>query len=200
MAKIKNKEEVSNEMADLLDFNDQNIEVDEPIENDTFSREQMIAEEMQIKDVEEEKEELKHFDIIEKIKNIEKYFNEIDDYFDNISAYQSQNDEYISDLLHYMEVSEFTQASALKFVKLLKEKRIKRRTLNNDWEIKRVFDSGRQRFSAGTDQRNMFMASLYKKEKELSYPYNPRQISFEEIDKLIEVKRGRKSKKEEELV
>ena len=99
-----------------------------------------------------------------------------------------------------MEVSEFTQASALKFVKLLKEKRIKRRTLNNDWEIKRVFDSGRQRFSAGTDQRNMFMASLYKKEKELSYPYNPRQISFEEIDKLIEVKRGRKSKKEEELV
>lgn len=200
MAKIKNKEEVSNEMADLLDFNDQNIEVDEPIENDTFSREQMIAEEMQIKEVEEEKEELKHFDIIEKIKNIEKYFNEIDDYFDNISAYQSQNDEYISDLLHYMEVSEFTQASALKFVKLLKEKRIRRRTLNNDWEIKRVFDSGRQRFSAGTDQRNMFMASLYKKEKELSYPYNPRQISFEEIDKLIEVKRGRKSKKEEELV
>lgn len=200
MAKIKNKEEVSNEMADLLDFNDQNIEVDEPIENDTFSREQMIAEEMQIKEVEEEKEELKHFDIIEKIRNIEKYFNEIDDYFDNISAYQSQNDEYISDLLHYMEVSEFTQASALKFVKLLKEKRIKRRTLNNDWEIKRVFDSGRQRFSAGTDQRNMFMASLYKKEKELSYPYNPRQISFEEIDKLIEVKRGRKSKKEEELV
>lgn len=200
MAKIKNKEEVSNEMADLLDFNDQNIEVDEPIENDTFSREQMIAEEMQIKEVEEEKEELKHFDIIEKIRNIEKYFNEIDDYFDNISAYQSQNDEYISDLLHYMEVSEFTQASALKFVKLLKEKRIRRRTLNNDWEIKRVFDSGRQRFSAGTDQRNMFMASLYKKEKELSYPYNPRQISFEEIDKLIEVKRGRKSKKEEELV
>ena len=85
MVKIKNKEEVSNEMADLLDFNDQNIEVDEPIENDTFSREQMIAEEMQIKEVEEEKEELKHFDIIEKIRNIEKYFNEIDDYFDNIS-------------------------------------------------------------------------------------------------------------------
>lgn len=198
MVKTKKKDEVSNEMANLLDFNDQNIEVDEPIENDTFSREQMIKEEMQIEDNIDK--ENKHFEIIEKIKNIEEYFNEIDDYFDNISAYQSQNDEYISDLLHYMEVSEFTQASALKFVKLLKEKRIKRRTLNNDWEIKRVFDSGRQRFSAGTDQRNMFMASLYKKEKELSYPYNPRQISFEEIDKLIEVKRGRKSKKEEELV
>lgn len=198
MVKAKNKDEVSNEMANLLDFNDQNTEVNEPIENDTFSREQMIKEEMQITD--DDEKENKHFEIIEKIKNIEEYFNEIDDYFDNISAYQSQNDEYISDLLHYMEVSEFTQASALKFIKLLKEKRIRRRTLNNDWEIKRVFDSGRQRFSAGTDQRNIFMASLYKKEKELSYPYNPRQISFEEIDKLIEVKRGRKSKKEEELV
>ena len=198
MVKAKNKDEVSNEVANLLDFNDQNTEVNEPIENDTFSREQMIKEEMQIAD--DDEKENKHFEIIEKIKNIEEYFNEIDDYFDNISAYQSQNDEYISDLLHYMEVSEFTQASALKFIKLLKEKRIRRRTLNNDWEIKRVFDSGRQRFSAGTDQRNIFMASLYKKEKELSYPYNPRQISFEEIDKLIEVKRGRKSKKEEELV
>lgn len=196
MVKAKNKDEVSNEMANLLDFNDQNIEVNEPIENDTFSREQMIKEEMQITD--DDEKENKHFEIIEKIKNIEEYFNEIDDYFDNISAYQSQNDEYISDLLHYMEVSEFTQASALKFIKLLKEKRIRRRTLNNDWEIKRVFDSGRQRFSAGTDQRNIFMASLYKKEKELSYPYNPRQISFDEIDKLIEVKRGRKSKKDKE--
>ena len=114
----------------------------------------------------------------------------------SISSYQSQNDEYISDLLHYMEVNEFTQASALKFVKLLKEKRIKRRTLNNDWEIKRVFDSGRQRFSAGTDQREMFMSSLYKKEKELSYPYNPRQVNFDEIDQLIAVKRGRKAKEE----
>ena len=196
MVKAKNKDEVSNEMANLLDFNDQNTEVNEPIENDTFSREQMIKEEMQITD--DDEKENKHFEIIEKIKNIDEYFNEIDDYFDNISAYQSQNDEYISDLLHYMEINEFTQASALKFVKLLKEKRIKRRTLNNDWEIKRVFDSGRQRFSAGTDQRNIFMASLYKKEKELSYPYNPRQISFDEIDKLIEVKRGRKSKKDKE--
>lgn len=160
---------------------------------DTLSREEMIKEEMEIK-----KEEPKHFEIIEKIRDIEKNFNEVDEYFDNISSYQSQNDEYISDLLHYMEVNEFTQASALKFVKLLKEKRLKRRTLNNDWEIKRVFDSGRQRFSAGVDQRNMFMASLYKKERELSHPYNPRQVEFDEIDQLISVKRGRKSKKEKE--
>lgn len=140
-------------------------------------------------------EEPKHFEIIEKIKNIEKYFNEVDEYFDNISSYQSQNDEYISDLLHYMEVHDFTQASALKFINLLKEKRLRRRTLNNDYEIKRVFDSGRNRF-AMYNSREMFMASLYKKERELSHPYNPRQVEFEEIDQLISVKRGRKSKEE----
>lgn len=140
-------------------------------------------------------EEPKHFEIIEKIKNIEKYFNEVDEYFDNISSYQSQNDEYISDLLHYMEVHDFTQASALKFINLLKEKRLRRRTLNNDYEIKRVFDSGRNRF-AMYNSREMFMASLYKKERESSHPYNPRQVEFEEIDQLISVKRGRKAKEE----
>ena len=186
-------------MAEILGNNA--VEMEEEPNEDTFSNDEIekaIAEEM--KTNKDKEEEPKHFEIIEKIKKIETYFNEIDEYFDNISSYQSQNDEYISDLLHYMEVNEFTQASALKFVKLLKEKRIKRRTLNNDWEIKRVFDSGRQRFSAGTDQREMFMSSLYKKEKELSYPYNPRQVSFDEIDQLIAVKRGRKSKKEEELI
>lgn len=187
--------EVADEVKELLRGNIDN----ETENNDNLS---IIDNEEDSEDIEEmetnndKEEEPKHFEIIEKIKKIETYFNEIDEYFDNISSYQSQNDEYISDLLHYMEVNEFTQASALKFVKLLKEKRIKRRTLNNDWEIKRVFDSGRQRFSAGTDQREMFMSSLYKKEKELSYPYNPRQVSFDEIDQLIAVKRGRKSKKE----
>ena len=191
----KKNNEVSDEMAEILGNNAVEME-GEPNEY-TFSNDeikQALAEEMETN--KDKEEEPKHFEIIEKIKKIETYFNEIDEYFDNISSYQSQNDEYISDLLHYMEVNEFTQASALKFVKLLKEKRIKRRTLNNDWEIKRVFDSGRQRFSAGTDQREMFMSSLYKKEKELSYPYNPRQVSFDEIDQLIAVKRGRKSKEE----
>ena len=195
----KKNNEVSDEMAEILGNNA--VEMEEEPNEVTFSNDEIdkaIAEEMETN--KDKEEEPKHFEIIEKIKKIETYFNEIDEYFDNISSYQSQNDEYISDLLHYMEVNEFTQASALKFVKLLKEKRIKRRTLNNDWEIKRVFDSGRQRFSAGTDQREMFMSSLYKKEKELSYPYNPRQVSFDEIDQLIAVKRGRKSKKEEELV
>lgn len=154
--------------------------------------EKAIEEEMQVK----ENKENKHFEIIEKIRNIEKYFDEIDEYFENISSYQSENDEYISDLLHFMEQNEFTQASALKFINLLKEKRIKRRTLNYDWEIKRVFDTGRSKF-ATYNNRKMFMADLYKKEKELLHPYKPRQISFDEIDQLISVKRGRKAKKEE---
>lgn len=194
----KNNNEVSDEMAEIL--GDNAVEIEKEPNKDTFSSDgidikKAIEEEMETNKKEKD-EEPKHFEIIEKIKKIETYFNEIDEYFDNISSYQSQNDEYISDLLHYMEVNEFTQASALKFVKLLKEKRLKRRTLNNDWEIKRIFDSGRDRF-ARYNQREMFMASLYKKEKELSYPYNPRQVNFDEIDKLIAVKRGRKSKKEE---
>lgn len=186
----KANNEVADEVKELLGQNDNETENNEDLS--------VIVNEEEDNDIEEmetENEEPKHFEIIEKIKNIEKYFNEIDEYFDNISSYQSQNDEYISDLLHYMEQHEFTQASALKFINLLKEKRLKRRTLNNDYEIKRVFDSGRQRF-AMYNSREMFMASLYKKERELSHPYNPRQIEFDEIDKMIEVKRGRKKAEE----
>lgn len=184
------KEEVADEMEELLQkFQDNTIKLEEV----DYDEQEGNVEEKE----ENIEEEPKHFKIIEKIKKIEKYFNEVDEYFENISSYQSQNDEYLSDLLHYAEQHKFTQASALKFVNLLKEKRIKRKTLNNDWEIKRVFDTGRNRFSM-YNQREMFMASLYKKEKELSYPYNPRQISFEEIDELISVKRDRKSKEKEE--
>ena len=183
--------EVADEVKELLGENIDN----ETENNDNLSlidnEDNEDIEEMEI----ENEEEPKHFEIIEKIKNIEKYFNEIDEYFENISSYQSQNDEYISDLLHYMEVHDFTQASALKFINLLKEKRIRRRTLNNDYEIKRVFDSGRNRF-AMYNSREIFMASLYKKERELSHPYNPRQVPFDEIDHLIEGKRGRKPKEE----
>lgn len=181
--------EVADEVKELLGQTDNETENEEDL-SVIVNEEENDTEEM-----ETENEEPKHFEIIEKIKNIEKYFNEIDEYFDNISSYQSQNDEYISDLLHYMEQHEFTQASALKFINLLKEKRLKRRTLNNDYEIKRVFDSGRQRF-AMYNSREMFMASLYKKERELSHPYNPRQVPFDEIDHLIEGKRGRKPKEE----
>lgn len=186
--KIKN--EVDTEMEELLHKFEENTIKIEDIEEEKQQEEEI--------DIDKEENEIKHFEIIEKIKKIETYFNEVDEYFENISSYQSQNDEYLSDLLHYAEQHEFTQASALKFVNLLKEKRLRRRTLNNDWEIKRVFDTGRNRFSM-YNQREMFMASLYKKEKELSYPYNPRQISFEEIDELISVKRGRKSKEKEEM-
>lgn len=185
----KANNEVADEVKELLGETDNETEKEEDLS--------VIVneEETDIEEMETENEEPKHFEIIEKIKNIEKYFNEIDEYFDNISSYQSQNDEYISDLLHYMEQHEFTQASALKFINLLKEKRLKRRTLNNDYEIKRVFDSGRQRF-AMYNSREMFMASLYKKERELSHPYNPRQVEFDDIDHLIEGKRGRKPKEE----
>ena len=181
--------EVADEVKELLG------QTDNETENEEDLSVIVNEEEIDIEEMETENEEPKHFEIIERIKNIEKYFNEIDEYFDNISSYQSQNDEYISDLLHYMEQHEFTQASALKFINLLKEKRLRRRTLNNDYEIKRVFDSGRQRF-AMYNSREMFMASLYKKERELSHPYNPRQVLFDEIDHLIEGKRGRKPKEE----
>ena len=84
--------EVADEVKELLEENIDN----ETENNDNLS---LIDNKKNSEDIEEmetkNEEEPKHFEIIEKIKNIEKYFNEVDEYFDNISSYQSQNDEYI---------------------------------------------------------------------------------------------------------
>jgi len=155
-----------------------------------------LINENEIDEKEEEREEIGHLEIINQIEEVRKKFDEIDDYFNNLSFLQSQNDEYIQDLLHYVENHDFTQATALKFVELLKEKRRTRRKLNNDFEIKKQFDMNRNKFALG-NQRVMAMASLYKKEKDLNKQYKERVISFSELDELISSK---KKKKSEEVV
>lgn len=180
MSRPRKEQEVADEVKELLSQSSE----EENNENN-------------LKEENEDTKKEEHFDIVNKIADLNKNFNEIDEYFNNLSSFQSQNDEYLSDLLHYVETHEFTQASALKFLSLLKEKRLKRRKLNNDYEIKKAFDSGRNRFTF-YEQREMFMNSIYKKERELSHSYNPRQVSFEEIDQLIAVKRGRKTKEDSE--
>lgn len=155
-----------------------------------------LTNENEIDEKEERGEEIEHFEIINQIEEVRQKFDKIDDYFNNLSFLQSQNDEYIQDLLHYVENHDFTQATALKFVELLKEKRRIRRKLNNDFEIKRQFDTNRNKFAIG-NQRVMAMASLYKKEKDLNKQYKERIISFSELDELISSK---KKKKNEEIV
>lgn len=135
-------------------------------------------------DLEEPQENIKHFELVEQIINTSQSLNDLDEYLSSISDRQSQNDLYISDLLHFVENYTFTPKQAQKFVNILKEKRIERRKLNCDWEIKKVYDNGRQRFGY-ENQRDIFMAGIYKKEKELSYPYNYRVVTPEEIEKLI---------------
>ena len=155
-----------------------------------------LTNENKIDEKEERGEEIEHFEIINQIEEVRQKFDKIDDYFNNLSFLQSQNDEYIQDLLHYVENHDFTQATALKFVELLKEKRRTRRKLNNDFEIKKQFDMNRNKFALG-NQRVMAMASLYKKEKDLNKQYKERIISFSELDELISSK---KKKKNEEVV
>lgn len=145
----------------------------------------------------EEKEE--HFEIVNKIAQLRQSFDDLDNYFNSLSELQSENDEIIQDLLHYAEDHKFTPASALKFVNLLKEKRLRRRRLNYDYEIKKTFDNGRNRF-AMANQREMSMADIYKAEKRLLYSYNYRRMTEEDINVAIEVKRGRHKKDDEDEI
>lgn len=128
--------------------------------------------------------ENEHFSLVEQITDINEGLNTLDTYMNSISDLQSQNDLFISDLLHFVEDYEFTPKKALKFVNILKEKRLERRKLNNEWEIKKVYDNGKQRFTYDS-QRDIFLNSIYKKEKELKSPYRYRVATQEEIEEMI---------------
>lgn len=137
-------------------------------------------------------ENQKHFEMVQKIAKINEELNEIDEYFDNLNGSLSEVELYISDLLHYVENNNFTPQQAVKFLNLLKKKRLERRKIKQDIVIKSNFDNIRNKFSF-YDQRKIAMTQFFRKEKELMSEYNPRKISVVELREMITGKRGRKS-------
>ena len=137
-------------------------------------------------------ENQKHFEMVQKIAKINEELNEIDEYFDNLNGSLSEVELYISDLLHYVENNNFTPQQAVKFLNLLKKKRLERRKIKQDIVIKSNFDNIRNKFSF-YDQRKIAMTQFFRKEKELMSEYNPRKISVVELKEMITGKRGRKS-------
>ena len=79
------------------------------------------------------------------ILGIAEQLKDLDDYFDELPNLQSQVDEELSDLLHYIESNDLTPKQSVKMIKLLQQKRLVRRGLCNDYEIKRVYNTHRNR-------------------------------------------------------
>lgn len=139
---------------------------------------------------EEEKEEevvekeIVYTPIVMQILGINEQLADLDDYFNELPNLQSQIDEELSDLLHYIENNDLTPKQSTKMIKLLKQKRTVRRGLCNDYEIKKVYNTHKGKLAIDT-QRPFFLSEIHKKVKELNSTYKSRQLSDEQIKELI---------------
>ena len=139
---------------------------------------------------EEEKEEevvekdIVYTPIVMQILGINEQLEDLDNYFNELPNLQSQIDEELSDLLHYIENNDLTPKQSTKMVKLLKQKRMVRRGLCNDYEIKKIYNTHKGKLAI-EKQRTFFLSEIYKKAKELNSTYKSRQLSDEQIKELI---------------
>ena len=85
--------------------------------------------------------EIVYTPIVMQILGINEQLADLDDYFNELPNLQSQIDEELSDLLHYIENNDLTPKQSTKMIKLLKQKRMVRRGLCNDYEIKKVYNA-----------------------------------------------------------
>lgn len=131
-----------------------------------------------------EEEKITLSPIITQILNVSDELKILDEYFEELPSLQSKIDEELSDLLHYIENNSLTPKQSTKMVKLLQEKRLIRRSLCNDYEIKKVYNSHKNKMTMD-GQRQFFLNEIYKKAKELNRKYRNRRLEDEEIKGLL---------------
>lgn len=148
---------------------------------------------------EEEKEEeivekeIVYTPIVMQILGINEQLADLDNYFNELPNLQSQIDEELSDLLHYIENNQLTPKQSTKMIKLIQQKRLVRRGLLKDYEMKKVYNTYKGKMTIDT-QRDFFLMEIYKKAKELNSQYRYRQFGIDKEDTL-----ERKTKAEEEI-
>ena len=137
---------------------------------------------------EEEKEEeevvekeIVYTPIVMQILGINEQLADLDDYFNELPNLQSQIDEELSDLLHYIENNDLTPKQSTKMIKLLKQKRMVRRGLCNDYEIKKTYSTHRNKLAIET-QRPFFLMEIRKTTKKLNQQYRYRRFGLDADD------------------
>ena len=125
--------------------------------------------------------------LVKKILKIQDELQEIDDYFNELPNLQSKVDEELSDLLHYIENNSLTPKQSAKMIKLIHKKRLERRSLLNDYEIKKVYNENRNKISIDS-QRPFFISAISSRVKDLGNAYKNRRFTEKEILNILKEK------------
>lgn len=135
--------------------------------------------------------------LINKIHEVTKLLDEIDEMIKTQPMALQLVDHKLSDLYHLIENNELSDEASIKVVKEIHELRIKRRRLNNEYELENVFNAHKNKL-IGNNTRQFLLSEIHSKEKTLNQPYKNRVYKEDEIKELIEPKkkRGRPKKVE----
>lgn len=124
-------------------------------------------------------------DVLKTIAEIVDKLNELDNYDNGLSQLLSECDEREQDLLHYIENNKINMLWCYKYVRELKNIREKRRNIKNDMERITKFKGHKTKLVSTIDNRQLMLAELNKREKQLNCPYKNRRYAEEELQKIL---------------
>lgn len=124
-------------------------------------------------------------DVLKTITEIVNKLNEIDNYDSSLSQLLSECNEKEQDLLHYIENNKINMLWCYKYVRELKNVREKRRNIKNDIERIMKFKEQKTKLASTIDNRQLMLAELNKREKQLNCPYKNRRYTEEELQKIL---------------
>lgn len=124
-------------------------------------------------------------DVLKTIAEIVDKLNELDNYDNGLSQLLSECDEKEQDLLHYIENNKINMLWCYKYVRELKNIREKRRNIKNDMERITKFKEHKTKLVSTIDNRQLMLAELNKREKQLNCPYKNRRYAEEELQKIL---------------
>ena len=128
--------------------------------------------------------------IIEKIKQVVKLLDEIDEMIETQSIEIQNVDLQLSDLYHLVENNELNEVASVNVINKMHELRVLRRSLNNEHEIENTYNIHKSKLP-GKENRQFLLHEIYKTEKSLKSQYKNRILTDEYINNLLEGKKKR---------
>ena len=124
--------------------------------------------------------------IQEKIIEISKLLDDIDNFDNSVSDKMSEYSCKLSDLYHYVESNKMDSKRCYRFCKELKKVLAERREFKNNVELLREYKTNKAKLNNGIENRQILLSILGKRAKLLNCPYKNRVYLEEELKEIME--------------
>lgn len=123
----------------------------------------------------------------DKIIEVSKLLDEIDEYDNSLSSALSIADSKICDLMHLIEMNTLKTNQCYRIVRELHKLRLERRKIKNDMDLLQVFKTEKNKL-INIEYRKFLLNAIYKEDRrQNNAKYNSRIYTEEELKELLGV-------------